>query len=311
MADLLQEAIDWLKNPQRTQQVQGIGSSLENTINSLLAARKQNNALWEQAFGNPKKPLEITDKKAFQELSQKALENVTGFIPAGIFVGVGSKTWNKTLADKFLELEKQGFSPEELWKQTRTFRSPDGNLKQEVSDVAAKFRTNFEASGANKSNNYKAGIEGPIGGMVEHSDLFKAYPDLLTKLRYTLSKQAEWLPDSVSTGQYSRTFGGNERISTNTKTEEDALSKLIHELQHAIQTREKWQSGGTESRFKDLPGLSAFEQYQRLAGEAEARAAQARRTMTSEQRINTFPLSNYDVPIESLIYKDPFGSTLK
>ena len=43
------------------------------------------------------------------------------------------------------------------------------------------------------------------------------------------------------------------------------------------------------------------EQYKRLAGEAEARATQARRGMTMEQRRATFPLQSYDVPIDELI----------
>lgn len=250
----------------------------------------------------------LGDKDAEKQLADLLAK---GYNPTGIFVGSNAKTWNKTLADKFLELEKKGLSEFELWKQTGTFRSPDGNLKQELPDNLAKLRTTFSEAGANKTNNYVSGIEGPIGGMVSHPELFKAYPDLLTNTRYTVVKQPEWIPESASGATYSRTIGGKEKITTNTKTEDEALSKLIHELQHAIQSREKWQSGGIETQFKDQPGLSAFEQYQRLSGEAEARAAQARRMMTPQERQNVFPLNSYDMPIESLIYKDPFGNPLK
>ncbi len=45
------------------------------------------------------------------------------------------------------------------------------------------------------------------------------------------------------------------------------------------------------------------EQYKRLAGEAEARAVQARMGMTKEQRRQTFPFSSYDVPVNELINK--------
>lgn len=45
------------------------------------------------------------------------------------------------------------------------------------------------------------------------------------------------------------------------------------------------------------------EQYKRLAGEAEARATQARRGMTMEQRRAKFPYESYDVPIEELIIR--------
>lgn len=230
-----------------------------------------------------------------------------GYNPAGIVIGPASRSWNKPMAEKFLQLEKQGLSASDMWKQTGTFRSPDGALKQELPDNLMKLRTTFDASIASKANEYKGGIEGPIGGMIEHPDLFKAYPDLLTNTRYTVTKQPGWLPESAESAQYSRTIGGKEKISTNTKTEEEALNKLVHELQHAIQSREKgFQEGGMEYQFKDTPNMSAFEQYRRLAGEAEARAVAARRTMTPEQRQNIIPTASYDVPLEELIYRDPF-----
>jgi hypothetical protein len=231
--------------------------------------------------------------------------------PVGMFIGSKAKIWNKANAEKFLDLEAQGMSPIEIWKKTGTFRTPDGALKQEIPDNLARLRADFNASIANKANNYKSGIEGEIGGMLEYSELFKAYPDLLTSLRYTVNKQPDWLPESAAGAQYSKTFGGKEKISTSTKTEEDALSKLMHELQHAVQTREGWQSGGLESQFRDTPEMSAFDKYRALAGEVEARAVQARRTMTPEQRQETFPLSNYDLPIESVRYGDPFGNTTR
>jgi hypothetical protein len=231
--------------------------------------------------------------------------------PAGIFIGAKAKIWNKANAEKFLDLEVQGLSPIEIWKKTGTFRTPDGTLKQEIPDNFARLRADFNAAIANKANDYKSGIEGEIGGMLQHSELFKAYPDLLQNLRYTVNKQPDWLPESAAGAQYSKTFGGKEKISTSTKTEEDALSKLMHELQHAVQTREGWQSGGLENQFRDTPEMSAFDKYRALAGEVEARAVQARRTMTPEQRQETFPLSNYDLPIESVIYRDPFGNTTR
>jgi hypothetical protein len=244
----------------------------------------------------------------FQNLSNLYAE---AYNPAGIFIGSRSKIWNKANAEKFLSLEEQGISPIEIWKKTGTFRTPDGILKQEIPDNLARLRADFNAAIANKANNYKSGIEGEIGGMLQHSELFKAYPDLLQNLRYTAIKQPDWLPESAAGAQYSKTIGGKEKISTSTKTEEDALSKLMHELQHAVQTREGWQSGGLESQFRDTPNMTAFQQYQALPGEVEARAVQARRTMTPEQRKEIFPLVNYELPIGSAsTFTDPFGNTI-
>ena len=45
------------------------------------------------------------------------------------------------------------------------------------------------------------------------------------------------------------------------------------------------------------------EAYRRLAGEAEARATQARMNMNAAQRREVFPLDSYDVPLEQLIVR--------
>jgi hypothetical protein len=46
-----------------------------------------------------------------------------------------------------------------------------------------------------------------------------------------------------------------------------------------------------------------FDLYQRLAGEAEARAVEARMNMTPAQRRAMFPEESYDVPINELIIR--------
>jgi hypothetical protein len=56
--------------------------------------------------------------------------------------------------------------------------------------------------------------------------------------------------------------------------------------------------------LRDLRGvLSADEGYSRLAGEAEARATQARMNMNMAQRREVFPLDSWDVPIDQLIVR--------
>lgn len=236
----------------------------------------------------------------------EAALNAIGLLPfipsmAGVFVGKGAKTWNQTLNDLAQQMEKQGAAPEQIWEKTGNFRGPEGNWRQEISDAAAKFRANFDASLASKANNYKSGIEGPIGGMYEHADLYKAYPELLRTDRMTVTKLPDWMPSSAESGMHSRTFGGKGATEIKGKSEPAALSSTTHELQHAIQYLEGLPAGGAESMFG--LGEEAFRKYRLLAGEAEARAAAARRTMTNEQRRAVFPLSSYDVPINQLIYK--------
>ena len=56
---------------------------------------------------------------------------------------------------------------------------------------------------------------------------------------------------------------------------------------------------------RELQSQAAMEYYKRLAGEAEARATQAREPMSASQRAQEFPYSSYDVLPEDLIVKDP------
>jgi hypothetical protein len=236
----------------------------------------------------------------------EAALNAIGLLPfvpsmAGVFVGKGARTWNQSMNDLAQQMEKQGASAEQIWEKTGNFKGPEGSWRQEISDAAAKFRTNFNASAASKANNYKGGIEGPIGGMYEHPELYKAYPELLRTNRMSVTKLPDWLPPSTESGMYSRTFGGKGKTEIRSQTETGALGLTAHELQHAIQNIEGLPSGGTEAMFG--VGEEAFKKYRLLAGEAEARAVAARRAMTDEQRKAMFPLSNYDVPVNQLIYK--------
>ena len=83
-------------------------------------------------------------------------------------------------------------------------------------------------------------------------------------------------------------------------------STILHELQHAIQTKEGFARGGSAGEFT-VPGANnraeAFDQYERLAGEVEARNAQFRRDMTPEQRRQSFPPETEDIARDKQILR--------
>lgn len=53
----------------------------------------------------------------------------------------------------------------------------------------------------------------------------------------------------------------------------------------------------------------AFKKYKALAGEAQSRAVQKR--FENPQEYSKPVTQSYDVPVESLFYRDPFGNPLK
>jgi hypothetical protein len=227
-----------------------------------------------------------------------AVKTAVKFAPeAAMFIGSLAKTFDRASNAKAIELEKAGVNPRAIWEETGNWRGPDGNWRQEISDLPAEFRTNFDAAVPSKTNQYSAaGLEGPIGGMFRHEDLYAAYPDLLAKERMTLKKRPDWMGEAAESGSYRP-----GRVEVSSKTEQGAKSKALHELQHALQYREGWQRGGSESMFGG--GEEAFEKYRRLAGEAEARATQARMNLTPAQRRALFPEESYDIPLNQLILR--------
>jgi hypothetical protein len=203
---------------------------------------------------------------AIENLAQKA-----GFGPKQIMVGRMSKSWRKPDADLAEQMEKDGRSRADIWQATRTFRAPDGKLRQELSDADMKYtsgevekkqytsaRKRYEQAKArattpeelNDANDYWNktktnaifNLTGKAQDFVDHPELFAAYPELA---KYTF-KQLEpthnqfTAPETVN-GFYSP---GSQRITINTDAPYKR-STALHELQHAIQEIEGWQGGSS------------------------------------------------------------------
>jgi len=180
---------------------------------------------------------------------------------AGIFIGEHARVWNKAAAKEFKKLEKAGVSNKDAFEKTGTFRSPDGELRQEISDRSSrlkgeKLRDINEALQLNVDAPQKAKLEkmhadifdqmkssgtnAPISELVYHPELFKAYPELESlRGRYNI------IPSMPETGYYN--LGSPTmppKLSAEGPTAESARSSMLHEIQHAIQHLEGFGMGG-------------------------------------------------------------------
>jgi hypothetical protein len=271
----------------------------------------------------------------------------------GIFVGKGAKTWDALAAQKAKIMADMGTDPRTIWKETGTWKGPDGKWRQEINDKPAFYDPDaLTELKSNTSFNYLKDTQ-PLGGVVEHKELYKAYPDIG-------DIPVHFMPTENlkgAAGSYSRK---NDRL-TLADIPNDQKQITLHETQHAIQQREGFAGGGSPSQMvltlEDIAGekrkkaqemfrLSSandpldplrivkpgarkkglqlekeareldskasaayhseqakFDLYQRLAGEAEARAVEARMNMTPAQRRATFPEESYDVPLNELIIR--------
>ena len=88
---------------------------------------------------------ELTSQAASEGLNygpksqQLANQMAEGYNPVGMFIGPNSAVFNKLMAVKALQLEKAGKTAEEIWEKTGTFRGPDKQWRQEISDKGSKI----------------------------------------------------------------------------------------------------------------------------------------------------------------------------
>ena len=137
------------------------------------------------------------------------------------------------------KMEEDGRSNEEIRLATGWFRNPyDNILRYEVSDENAKLTQAF--SDLEESKFLKEQKNITLDQALDHPELFKAYPELKD---IKVIKQAGLL-------DWSQSLQGSFNPGTNTVNitpySKDPESTLIHEIQHWIQEKEGFSSGGNE-----------------------------------------------------------------
>lgn len=230
-----------------------------------------------------------------------------------IFIGEKAKAWDKPAAELAKQLEDKGLSPKEIWQQTGTARGVDGKWRQEISDAEALL--------TNKQKN----LDGKLHESLQHPSLYENYPALQY---YDAEIQSEIaLPEHLKkalVGKGKGSFTEKDFVTDEPKITAQAFSNedkgtLLHEIQHAVQSREGFARGGSpEAEFLSRGNITgdvlspeaqliyenkgvskdqaAMEAYRRLAGEAEARLTADRALLTPEQRLQYFPFEERSFP---------------
>jgi len=275
-------------------------------------------------------------------IATTAVRPVPGRSVLGMFVGRKSQTWDALAASRAKELESAGVDPRTIWKETGTWKGPDGKWRQEIPDN--------EATGT-FTHLQEKGTDRLADRAVNHPLVYQAYPTLndVTQLG---------LRDATPRGSYEHMGGTGGMLIAKAADEQGLASVGIHELSHPIQQIEGFARGGSPNamtrdfavgqtvlqaekitkspeylaRYSELVSsgksrasariiadsefgvdkilgreITDMDAYRRLAGEAEARATQARMNMTPEQRRATFPEDSYDVPMSELIIQGQEG----
>lgn len=260
----------------------------------------------------------------------------------GYIGGVKSKTANIQKLEIAQQLREQGVDRDTIFRETDWYKDGDGHWKYEGDDS----KSLMDKAGLQEMMDYGRRKQNKI---MQHDDLYNAYPD-------AGDISTGGIAEGGAKGTHWSDFEGNgEVIGLDPRMVRESLSRKkiaasalddtksvnMHEVQHGIQDREGFSSGGNPEMFADdLDALvelnkmsyadmddfqkemfadlknrlgkakTPFEAYQRLGGEAEARNVQARLNMSMDERRAKPPWMTLDVPESELIYRGQVANGL-
>lgn len=203
------------------------GSGVQERIGALgrSAATLGDLASWQQAGRNLGEVNNMLT--ADPTLAMDAI-NPSGLV--GMFAGKGAKTANLAMLSKAEEMAKAGIPDYQIWKETGwTLDTPDKLPRFEIPDNEAMYRGTYPASSAYADR------------AMHHPELMKGYPDI-GAIRFDSNAD-------VAGGSYVNQ-GADEVISIGGKEGIGSGSTALHELQHAIQQREGFATGGSPGLMK-------------------------------------------------------------
>lgn len=186
-------------------------------------------------------------------------------------IGLNTATGKKQ-AKIFNELEAQNkFTPEELFEKTGVYRSnKDGKLRYDLDDSNASLKLNL----GGRANLMESGEPISLGELFNFPDLYKEYgaSNVLKKMQDKITGKKTFQPLKDIKVKFIRKpeFKYNAAYDTDTDSitinmanminDKDLLeSKIIHEIQHAVQHREGFPSGGSSLEIiENLPRSNEY-----------------------------------------------------
>lgn len=204
-----------------------------------IAARKMTPQLYNKILGVAKKMPQMAkdNPKLLGKLYQNAKD-----ASLNSFAGEKAITANVGKLDQAKAMLEKGADEVEIWQKTGWFKDKDEAWKFEIGDSKARLNPNFKSGGK-------------LGELLEHEELFKAYPEL---------KDISVKKINDEGGEKLGYYDPNKKeIAINNIGDK---STLMHEVQHAIQDIEGFAKGSG----------AKGENYRLSHGEAEARNVQNR-----------------------------------
>lgn len=210
------------------------------------------------------------------------------------------------------QMEAAKKSAKDIRTATGWERGADGKWRYEIDDV--KIKDSFNVYDLKIVQRYR---KAKLSDIIDNKKLFESYSTPLSKEekvdRVTYYKNFKPLADvnvyfslvdrRGPFGEYDPRFNDIIiNIQPGNATLEEISSTLLHEIQHYIQEREGFETGGNINE-------NGYKSYERLAGEVEARNVETRMNMTPEQRRQTLLQATEDVAREDQIFFESTPAT--
>lgn len=234
-----------------------------------------------------------TFRGADGKLRQEIDDSATKFVGNGNLERVTDAMPHPQLQSSYPDLSEVGVT----WDQLR----PEGGslqrgLGMELISANGPGRDRARSVTLHELQHAIQGREGfAAGGNSDAIEL--AYNNARARLNYLESDPDYLAADKKLSDLWDKVFSG-------AGMSEDEALKLEQQIiaQHPAMQEARRQidimKANPAAKFGD-----SFDAYKRLAGEAEARATQARMNMDAKQRRAVFPYDSYDVPVNSLIVR--------
>lgn len=152
----------------------------------------------------------------------------------GMFAGRMAKTADHNALAKAEQMAASGADRGSIWNETGWFQGPDQKWRFEIDDSKSGMTDEFLGSMPKAYNK--------LGSALDHKALHDAYPSLNDGMFI----KHESLPKNTEAHYNPK----NNEIVLNSDLsgwEDDALTSVLHETQHAIQSQEGFQNGGNIS----------------------------------------------------------------
>jgi len=241
----------------------------------------------------------------------------------GSFMGVRSNTWDPVRHQLAQDMEAQGASPTRIWNKTQTMKGVDEKWRQEIDDS----KSNMDLGKLTTRP-----IQ-PLSNVLDHPELYEAYPFLKDiKVKRVRGRDSSW--DSVDTIELGQgadkgtllhevqhaiqekedfAKGGAPHPAAKLRFEkevDDAKQEMNRLYKNQVWSKSDFESWDKSSRLvkldverRKLAYAEAYKNYERLAGEVEARNVDTRHLLSPDVRKKVTPWSTEESRIPRSVQK--------